>query len=276
MSNILKSDDFGLKIYNRFPLKYREDDITQNFALKRYIQSASDGGFAHIINDSNGILNLVDPSNIDGNLLHIMYNQYGLELFNGIPENYLRYLLPRMSEAWSRKGSLSVVDFITSTLSGVKSVTETGHDDKGNPFVTVKLEMDYSMDSEYFPEVDQLNKLLENFIPFYCDLNIYYTYLFYENQSLKMGDIDEVLPTIINEESTRFNLIKRDENDIPPAIFDIAVSGISIFGYVGEYVDEFNDNIVEVLHEEGSFSSSLETSYSVIKTLDGSETYLDY
>ena len=42
MSNILNSEDFGLKIYNRFPPKYREDDVGQNFALKRYLQALSE------------------------------------------------------------------------------------------------------------------------------------------------------------------------------------------------------------------------------------------
>ena len=42
MSNILNSKDFGLKIYNRFPPKYREDDVEQKYALKRYIQSLSE------------------------------------------------------------------------------------------------------------------------------------------------------------------------------------------------------------------------------------------
>ena len=45
MSNILNSEDFGLKIYNRFPPKYREDDVGQKLALKRYLQALSDGGF---------------------------------------------------------------------------------------------------------------------------------------------------------------------------------------------------------------------------------------
>ena len=275
MSNILKSDDFGLKIYNRFPPKYREDDITQNFALKRYIQATSDGGFAHVINESNGILNLVDSSNINVELLPILYNQYGLDLFNGIPENYLRYLLPRMSEAWSLKGSLDVVEFITSAISGVKSVPEITYDEDGNPYVSVRLEMDYNIDSSYFPDNEQLRKLLVNFVPFYCDLGIYYTYLFYENRALKMVDTVHTSFTLSCEESTRFNLFDPTRITIPPAIFGKAVAGVSKFGYTGDYSDAYEDSIVEVMVESSSFSSSLEC-YSVIRTLDGTETHLDY
>ena len=275
MPNILRSDDFGLKIYDRFPPKYREDDVAQNFALKRYLQSLSDGGFAHVINDANGILNLVDPDNVDAKLLPILFRQYGLELFNGIPENYLRYLLPKIGEAWSRKGSLGVVEFITSAVSGVKSVPEITYDSEGNPFVSVKLEMDYNIDGSYFPEVDQLKKLLVNFIPFYCDLGIYYNYLFYETNTLKMVDTVTTSFILSCNETGRINTRNPNSISLPPAIFGRAIAGISIFGYTGDYSDAFNDYVKEMAVDECLFNTSLDT-YSVIRTLDGNETRLDY
>ena len=97
MSNILNSEDFGLKIYNRFPPKYREDDVGQKLALKRYLQALSDGGFRYIIQDTNGLLDIKDPSRTSLDILLNLYKQYGLEVFNGIPENYLRSLLPYLS-----------------------------------------------------------------------------------------------------------------------------------------------------------------------------------
>ena len=60
-SNLLKSDDFGLKIYNRFPPAYREDDVKEKFALKRYLQVTGDGGFKYAIEDINGLTNIIDP-----------------------------------------------------------------------------------------------------------------------------------------------------------------------------------------------------------------------
>ena len=189
MSNILNSKDFGLKIYNRFPPKYREDDVEQKYALKRYIQSLSDGGFKYCIDEINGIIDLIDPYKTDSKVLPILFKQYGLEVFNGIPETYLRYLLPKLGEAWSKKGSLSVIEFITSSLSGIKTSTGISYDDSNNPIIDVKLEMDYNI-GNYFPEVEQFNKLLTKFVPFYCDTNLIYSYLFYEEQVLRTKDID--------------------------------------------------------------------------------------
>lgn len=187
MSNTLDSKDFGLKIYDRFPPKYREDDARQNYALKRYLEALSDGGFAHAIEDINGITTLIDPEKIDAKFLPILFKQYGLEVFNGIPEEYLRYLLPKLGEAWSKKGSLSVVEFIISSLSGIKTSTQVTYDDNGNPLVDVRLEMDYNI-GNYVPNVEQFNRLLKNFVPSYSDVNMLFSYLFFEEQVLNAKD----------------------------------------------------------------------------------------
>lgn len=199
MSNILNSEDFGLKIYNRFPPKYREDDVGQNFALKRYLQALADGGFKYSIDEINGITHLIDPDRVDARILPILYKQYGLDIFNGIPEEYLRYLLPKLGEAWSKKGSLSVIEFVTSSLSGIKTTTDVTYDDFNNPLIDVKLEMDYSI-GDYFPDVEQFTRLLENFIPFYCDMNLIYSYLFYETQILRAKDDYDIMNILDHRE----------------------------------------------------------------------------
>lgn len=209
MSNILNSKDFGLKIYNRFPPKYREDDAMHSYALKRYLQSLSDGGFAYSIDEMNGILDLIDPIKVDAKLLPVLFKQYGLEVFNGIPEEYLRYLLPNLGEAWSKKGSTSVVEFVTSSLSGIKTSTQTTYTDDNNPLITVKLEMDYSL-GDYFPDVERFSRLLTNFIPFYCDTKLIYSYVFNEKQVLNSVDKEFMyISEAEQQDSGVFNL----END---------------------------------------------------------------
>ena len=194
MSNILNSEDFGLKIYNRFPPKYREDDMGQKLALKRYLQALSDGGFRYIIQDTNGLLDIKDPSRTSLDILLNLYKQYGLEVFNGIPENYLRSLLPYLSSAWKYKGSIDIIEFVTTTLSGIKVSSEINYADSRTalfgdavlghalfnnknshetPIITVRLEMDFSL-SDYFPSSEQFRRILENFVPFYCGLALVY------------------------------------------------------------------------------------------------------
>lgn len=193
----LSNEDFGLRLYNRFPPMYREDDAKVNFALKRYLQAVGDGGFKYAIDEWNGILNIYNPSNIDYNMLSILYEQFGFDLFYGIPEEYLRYLLPRLSEAWKKKGSLDVVEYVVSALSGIKTTTEVTTDSQDNVQLDVKLEMDFAMGT-FFPDPVQFKRILEKFIPFYVDATLIYAYVFYESQKVWLTEnyfFDEIKET---------------------------------------------------------------------------------
>lgn len=187
MSNSLNGKDFGSKIYNRFPPKYREDDVNQQYALKRYLESIAEGGFSHSIDEIKGLTSLIDPNNVDAKVLPILFKQHGLDVFNGIPEDYLRRLLPNLGEAWSKKGSLDVLEFITSSLSGIRTKTDVSYDKDGNPLIDVRLEMDSNL-GDYFPDVKQFNRILDKFLPFYSDKTLIYSYVF---DDIANVDVDE-------------------------------------------------------------------------------------
>lgn len=199
MSKKLSSDDFGLKLYNRFPPSYRADDVGQNYALRRYLETAADGGFKYIIDEQNGILDLIDPQTAPIEVIHLLYQQYGLDLFHGIPEEFLRAFLPNLGTAWSKKGSLDVVSFIVSSLSGIKTSTTITYDAYGNviPIVEVKFEMNYNL-SNYFPEPKQFYRILEKFIPFYCDAFLIYSYIYVEVGDLH-GDDSQITADIVDK-----------------------------------------------------------------------------
>ena len=268
MSSIFNSDDFGLKIYNRFPPKYREDDVGQDYALRRYLQALSEGGFKHSIDEINGITSLIDPDRVDSKVLPILFKQYGLDIFNSIPEEYLRYLLPKLGEAWSKKGSFSVVEFITSSLSGIKTTAKVVYDEKNNPIVDVKLEMDYNI-GDYFPEAVQFTRLLENFVPFYCDINMVYSYLFYESQILvgKEQDLYTIHDTKyeIGAFSSDRSFVKKGTS----AVFGEALMGVSVLGTVSE-VDTNEYHVVEERAESGNLFIPVDTctnrSYNVLNS----------
>lgn len=247
MSNILNSDDFGLKLYNRFPPKYREDDVAQGFALKRYLQALSDGGFKYSIDEINGITHLIDPDKIDAKVLPVLFKQYGLDIFNGIPEEYLRYLLPRLGEAWSKKGSLSVVEFITSSLSGTKTTTEVSYDNENNPTITVILEMDYNI-GDYFPEAEQFNRLLRSFVPFYCDLNLLYSYVFFEVQTLTERIEKEHL--VINDKIIDSGKVSSTEKDI----VSIGMTPVLDTSVLKGVISKLDSVIIHNTKESGIFS----------------------
>lgn len=224
MSNLLNSKTFGSKIYNKFPMSYRDDDALVNLSLKRYIEALSEGGFKYAIDEINGITHIIDPSKTQSEVLPVLFEQFGLEVFNGIPENYLRYLLPRLGEAWSKKGSLSVLEFITSSLTGIKNSTKVEYDEDENPKVIVRLEMDYNT-SDYFPESSQFSRLLENFVPFYCDLGLVYSYLFSDITKISGGKESELLNiTDVKTEEYSVNISDSENNTIRDCMSEEPIS----------------------------------------------------
>ena len=215
----LSSKEFGLKIYNRFPPKYREDDYFQNLSLKRFLEVLADGGFSYVIEDTNGLLDLHDPEKTSKEGLFALYEQFGLKMFNGIPEEYLRTFLPHLGEAWSSKGSLSVIEYVIGSLSGIKVSTEVTYQDDNtaifgegvfgkaifnnkdsylHPVVKVRLEMDYNY-SDYFPNAEQFKRILENFVPVYVQAVLTYSY-FYEDSF-----------SVVGKESDKFSIIDEKE-----------------------------------------------------------------
>ena len=97
-----------------------------------------------------------------------------------------------MGEAWSKKGSISVLEFITSSLTGLRNSTLVVYDEDNNPTVTIKLDMDDALADYYFPEADtgKFNRLLNNFVPYYCDLILIYSSLFLELEGKISGKED--------------------------------------------------------------------------------------
>ena len=118
MSELLNSNTFGDKIYDRFPEMYKRDDKETGYQLKRFIQTAGEG-FKCVIDEINGISDLRDNDKVDSSILPVIYASQGLEVFNGIPEPYLRNLIPLLNSLFSRKGSISAVDYLCSIISGV-------------------------------------------------------------------------------------------------------------------------------------------------------------
>lgn len=178
MSKTLDSKNFGDKLYNSLPEMYRVDDENENFALKRYLQSLAEGGFEKVIEETNGLMTLVDPDKVDKDILPVLFKSYGFEVFNGIPELYLRKLLPMVSKLFALKGSITSVEYLTSLVSGVKSTVEVSDNFNEDHSIDVKLDLDYNLTPSELPDREQLLRIIGEFVPFYCSVVIVYSYFF--------------------------------------------------------------------------------------------------
>ena len=185
MSELLDSNTFGDKIYDRFPEMYKRDDKETGYQLKRFIQTAGEG-FKCVIDEINGISDLRDSDKVDSSILPVIYASHGLEVFNGIPEPYLRNLIPLLNSLFSRKGSISAVDYLCSIISGVICTVDTSHFLEDYR-IDILLDMDTSI-KDNFPSVEQLRRIVKEFVPFYCNTSLVFEYYFTDSFRVSLRD----------------------------------------------------------------------------------------
>lgn len=265
MSTTLNGTKFGERLYDTLPHLYHSEDEMVDFALKRYLQSLADGGYAYVIDELNGILDLNDPTKTPAEVLPVLFEQYGLPIFNGIPEAYLRKLLPILRDLYARKGATTVIEYLTSIISDVKSEVIISPDFKENYHIDIRLEMDYDQQgARDLPDREQLLRIIKEFLPFFIEVTFIFSYLFYELAKIQAKEFSHDYITEIRSEHTR--LPSKKGTSMFPTLnnFDLGLNDSIYLNetyYYSEEVDEFWDKISYVLQETGNLDREKSNQY---------------
>lgn len=265
MSTTLNGTKFGERLYDTLPYLYHSEDEMVDFALKRYLQALSDGGYAYVIDELNGILDLNDPTKTPAELLPVLFEQYGLPIFNGIPEAYLRKLLPILIDLYARKGATTVIEYLTSIISDVKSEVIISPDFKENYHIDIRLEMDYDQQgARDLPDREQLLRIIKEFLPFFIEVTFIFSYLFYELAKIQAKEFSHDYITEIRSEHTR--LPSKKGTSMFPTLnnFDLGLNDSIYLNetyYYSEEVDEFWDKISYILQETGNLDREKSNQY---------------
>lgn len=265
MSTTLNGTKFGERLYDTLPHLYHSEDEMVDFALKRYLQALADGGYAYVIDELNGILDLNDPTKTPAEVLPVLFEQYGLPIFNGIPEAYLRKLLPILRDLYARKGATTVIEYLTSIISDVKSEVIISPDFKENYHIDIRLEMDYDQQgARDLPDREQLLRIIKEFLPFFIEVTFIFSYLFYELAKIQAKEFSHDYITEIRSEHTR--LPSKKGTSMFPTLnnFDLGLNDSIYLNetyYYSEEVDEFWDKISYVLQETGNLDREKSNQY---------------
>lgn len=265
MSTTLNGTKFGERLYDTLPHLYHSEDEMVDFALKRYLQALADGGYAYVIDELNGILDLNDPTKTPAEVLPVLFEQYGLPIFNGIPEAYLRKLLPILRDLYARKGATTVIEYLTSIISDVKSEVIISPDFKENYHIDIRLEMDYDQQgARDLPDREQLLRIIKEFLPFFIEVTFIFSYLFYELAKIRAKEFSHDYITEIRSEHTR--LPSKKGTSMFPTLnnFDLGLNDSIYLNetyYYGEEVDEFWDKISYILQETGNLDREKSNQY---------------
>lgn len=265
MSKVMDSKTFSEKLYNTLPAMYHNADSMVDYALKRYLQVLSDGGYSFVVDELNGILNLNDPERTPSEVLGVLFEQYGLPLFNGIPEVYLRKLLPILGDLYARKGATTVIEYLTSIISDVKTDIVISPDFLNDYHVDLRLEMDYDQTgARDLPDREQLLRIIKEFLPFFIEVTIIFVYLFYETAKLQARERLEDFVTEVRSEHSR--LLSGNKEGLFPTLnnFDLGLNNSIYLNesyYYNVEVDKFWDKINYILQETGNLDRRKSNQY---------------
>lgn len=265
MSKVMDSKTFSEKLYNTLPVMYHNADSMVDYALKRYLQVLSDGGYSFVVDELNGILNLNDPERTPSEVLGVLFEQYGLPLFNGIPEVYLRKLLPILGDLYARKGATTVIEYLTSIISDVKTDIVISPDFLNDYHVDLRLEMDYDQTgARDLPDREQLLRIIKEFLPFFIEVTIIFVYLFYETAKLQARERLEDFVTEVRSEHSR--LLSGNREGLFPTLnnFDLGLNKSIYLNesyYYNVEVDKFWDKIKYILQETGNLDRRKSNQY---------------
>lgn len=265
MSKVMDSKTFSEKLYNTLPVMYHNADSMVDYALKRYLQVLSDGGYSFVVDELNGILNFNDPERTPSEVLGVLFEQYGLPLFNGIPEVYLRKLLPILGDLYARKGATTVIEYLTSIISDVKTDIVISPDFLNDYHVDLRLEMDYDQTgARDLPDREQLLRIIKEFLPFFIEVTIIFVYLFYETAKLQARERLEDFVTEVRSEHSR--LLSGNREGLFPTLnnFDLGLNKSIYLNesyYYDVEVDKFWDKIKYILQETGNLDRRKSNQY---------------
>lgn len=112
---INKKINFGNYLYNRLPEMYRREDAKDgiDFALKRYLEVLDKGGLQLLFGELLTLYDLFDVDTCPKEVLPLISRLLGYNFIDEVDEFMQRKIVSNLVEIYKRKGTKSVIDFIT-------------------------------------------------------------------------------------------------------------------------------------------------------------------
>lgn len=228
----MRTRDISSLLYDKLPEVYRKADAQPevDYALKRYLEALSDGGITPVFQEILALYDILEVDKCPKEVLPLLGKLLGYNYIHEVDENTQRKIVANLIEIYKRKGTKSVISFITREFTQYDStVVELQYrifktwspNPKGIPTseyaeprtmsntgVNANTHHLYSETGKYNnmgiiveldakeTQIELLNRLLSEFLPVYCNLyikvkNSLTTY--YENAEFSGTDSDPSL-----------------------------------------------------------------------------------
>lgn len=110
-----KNIQFNDYLYNRLPEVYRREDskIGVDFALKRYLEAVDEGGIQTLFGELLSLYDILEVETCPSNVLPLLSKMFGYNYIEEVDEATQRKIIANLIELYKRKGTKSVINFIT-------------------------------------------------------------------------------------------------------------------------------------------------------------------
>lgn len=117
---IKRKIDFGEFLYKRLPEVYREADSEQgvDYTLKRYLNALDEGGIQTLFSEMFALYDLFDVYKCPSEVLPLLGKLLGYNYIEDVDEKTQRKIISNLAELYKRRGTKSVVKFISREFTG--------------------------------------------------------------------------------------------------------------------------------------------------------------
>lgn len=125
---MLNDKDFGQYLYDRLPEIYHKRDSEEgiDFALLRFLQTLNEGGITTLFNEMLELYNILQFDKMPSDIVPLIGQLLGYEYRDDLEEDIQRKIIQNLIELYKRKGTKSVLNFITREFTKYDAkVTET-------------------------------------------------------------------------------------------------------------------------------------------------------
>jgi len=178
------SDKFQEYLYSRYPSVYRIYD--EDLLLQRFTYALTDPAIP-LIKKLEMMHDVLDIGFCPDSVIPRMYNNFGALYDDELSTSRQRKILRNIVDLLKYKGTGSVIEYIVSELTGIRTTIQYSPDPDDRTHTTLRLDMDYDLYNENIP-ASKLREVLEEFLPFYMVMTIVYVYKFMDSASMSLTE----------------------------------------------------------------------------------------
>lgn len=173
---MLSKSEYLESLYNLLPSNYRNEDVKNDYQLKRFLSILVEGGLYNSYMEIDGLLSLIDFDNIPAKYLPQLASALGFEFPYDLDEQTQRTYVKYAVKSYKTKGTKATLEFMIRELTRFRTSVEV---DEENKDLDIVLEVDVNR-QDFERVVEKVSFIVNEYAPPYRNLNLTNKFIFDE------------------------------------------------------------------------------------------------